>query len=604
MPFTVGLAFKKGDVPGTPSLDIPEQQIIVKRRWNDGSVKHAIASGHVMLSANAPRTINVLNSSSTQSASALTASDIRAANPQASVQLGSFGTVSLSTLLANPVRTWISGPEMVEAHYQCAVGGDPSLNVWFYVRLYKNGRIWVRVIVENGYIDMEIADKSYIPNVIIGGTTIYDNNGSTLTHYAHTRWTAKGWIGGDPQITPKHDTTYLMSTKLVPNYWKRNPTSSAFSSLTQNYVPMNRGNLTQSMGTAGFQNQIGLLPLWDALYASSGDSRAYRASLSNASSMNSYPIAWRDSKTQLVAKPSSYPTFGLGTYDYAAGPNIWEMNHAPSEGYLAYLITGDHWYYETLLMQASLNYLALSSNRGSGVNRLLTAETRGTAWNLRTLTQVCAVAPEGDDVAGEYQMLLANNMNHWKSVKDSLNGVGIGYLYERNINTYGTGTIAPWQQHFFIQSVGMGSDLEPLSNMSAYNEVRDWLYRGIVGILGDSSGYCFNYASRYNIVIADGSSNDPATWFPNWNLVYSATLGSTTCDNVLGGTVSGTPEAAPTGYWGNLLPAIAYAVDHSAEGASAAWLRLTSAGNWSVLENSGFDNIPIWGIVPRSFSAK
>jgi len=30
-----------------------------------------------------------------------------------------------------------------------------------------------------------------------------------------------------------------------------------------------------------------------------------------------------------------------------------------------------------------------------------------------------------------------------------------------------------------------------------------------------------------------------------------------------------------------------------------AWSRLTGATNWSTLENSGFDNVPIWGIIPR-----
>jgi hypothetical protein len=59
----------------------------------------------------------------------------------------------------------------------------------------------------------------------------------------------------------------------------------------------------------------------------------------------------------------------------------------------------------------------------------------------------------------------------------------------------------------------------------------------------------------------------------------------------------------PNGYWGNLMPAIAYAVDHGAPGASAAWARLTGASNWSVLASAGFDDIPIWGIVPRSFNS-
>jgi hypothetical protein len=112
-PFTVGLVFKKGEMTGTPVLDIPNQQVIVKRRWNDNSVKHAIASGHVALAASTLQTINVL--SGTAPSGALTAADIQAASPQASVSLGSFGTANLSSLLSTPFRTWISGPEMVEA---------------------------------------------------------------------------------------------------------------------------------------------------------------------------------------------------------------------------------------------------------------------------------------------------------------------------------------------------------------------------------------------------------------------------------------------------------------------------------------------------------
>lgn len=603
LPFTIGLGFKKGDVPSTPSLDIPDQQIIVKRRWNDGSVKHAIASGHIALSEKNPKLINVLRSSTSSSpiGKSLTATDIQRVNPQASVQFSGYETVNLSNLLAHPVRTWISGPEMVESHYHSAVANDPTLNVWFFVRLYKNGRIWIRTIVENGNMDDSRRSKSYVPTVIVGGAKIYDNGGNILTHYDHTRWCVEAWIGVDPQITPKHDTTYLIETKLVPNYWKRNPSEKAFKSLIQEYSPMDRGNLTDSMGRAGYQPQIGLLTKWDALYASSGDARAFRAALANASSLNSYPIVWRDAKTQFIVKPSDHPNFGLKTYQYRAGNNIWEMNHAPSEGYLAYLITGDYWYYETTLMHSSLVYLALNGGlTGLGVNRILVAETRGTAWNLRTLSQLVGIAPESDAVAADYQKLLANNMKHWKSVKDRLGGAGIGYLYERNVNLYDHGTIAPWMQHFFMQSLGMGSDLEPLPDMTIYNEVRDWLYRGVVGILGDSSGFCFNYGGSYKIKITDEGSKDPTTWFRDWRSVYVASFNNPACGNWLEGKGSQSAENASTGYWGNLLPAIAYAVDHGAPGALAAWSRLINAGNWSVLENSGFDVSPNWGIVPRA----
>src|SRR2546423_1249196 len=84
-------------------------------------------------------------------------------------QLGSSGTVTLSSLLATPFRTWISGPEMVEAHYRSAVGSDPTLVVWFHVRLYKGGQIWIRTAVENGYVNVATTDKVYVPNVTVNG---------------------------------------------------------------------------------------------------------------------------------------------------------------------------------------------------------------------------------------------------------------------------------------------------------------------------------------------------------------------------------------------------------------------------------------------------
>src|SRR5262249_39572050 len=153
------------------------------------------------------RVINVSNSASAPSGTNLTGADIQAANPSASVTLSGIGTVSLSSLLSMPFRTWISGPMMVEAHYRSAVGSDPTLLVWFHVRLFKSGRVWIRAIVENGYLDVPTAAKSYMPTVNIGGAMVYNNGGKSLTHYAHTRWSAEAWIGGDPSITPRHDTT-------------------------------------------------------------------------------------------------------------------------------------------------------------------------------------------------------------------------------------------------------------------------------------------------------------------------------------------------------------------------------------------------------------
>lgn len=613
-PFTVGLALRKGDVPGQPALDLPNQQVVVTRRWNDGSVKHAIASGQVALSANVPMTIRVLDAPNSSPGPALTPAHIAAANPQASVALGSYGSVTLASLLASPYRVWVAGPEMVEAHYRGAVG-TTGLAVWFQVRLYKSGRLWVRAIVENGYLDVPPMQRNYTPSVSIGGAVVFDNGGATLSHYGHTRWSAETWIAGDPQVTPRHDTEYLRATRLVPNYLPDAPTAARLDALSRTYVPYQRGDWTAYMATTGFQNQIGLLPLWDALYVTSGaDPRAYASVLANAKAIYGFPIDWRDSVTGETVMPSNRPDWsvlgrnGGGSNDWSAGPLTWEGAHHGSAGYLAYLLTGDHYYLEAMQSQAAIVYLMVSTTDfyspdaptpNLGTSRRLIGQTRGYAWALRTVSQLAAIGPADDAIVNDYRALLAGNVAHLLALRTAIVPDGIGYVFEGNQNNYGTGGVAPWQQHFFMQAIGMGSDLEPLADMSAYHALRDYLYRGVVGILGDASGYCFNQAGVYTLKSNDGSSIHPNAWFKSWSQVHNATFASPpACTNTLPNGDGGVTGAA-SGYWGNLLPAIAYAVDHGAPGAAAAWARLTGATNWAQLRASGFGNTPIFGVTPR-----
>jgi hypothetical protein len=625
-PFTIGMGFAKGESESV-TTDLPNAQVKIKRTWDDGTVKHAIISGRAALTEDVPLTVNLSTGTQSEGA-ALTASDIETADPEASVQCGAFGTVDLGDLLASPVRTWVSGSEMVECHYRADVGGGTLLSVWFHVRLYADDRVWIRAIVENGYLDNGAgslaanANRSYVPTLIIGGVTVYNNGGASLTHYQNTRYSAEGWIGGDPQVTPGHDVAYLRSSKLLPNYHWTDPSDATLDGLTQTYTQMGRGDLEESMGAAGFQESIGLLPKWDALYSTSGDARAFRSSLANSSHLNSYGIVWRDKTTNLAPKPSAFSTWsiegpgGTGSYTVSRGTLTWEFNHMPSEGYLAYLVTGDYWHYETLLLHNALCYLTLSSGgggagRGNGTSRIMIGETRGTGWAIRNMVQLAGIYPTGDAVAGEYQTLLSNNIDHWKDIIDGLGGVGLGYLYEYNLLAYDPGTpgvVAPWMQHFNIQSLGFGYDLEPLASMTNYVVVRDWSYRGAVGILGDGTGFCFTRAYAYNARITDVEDYDPSTWFDTWAEVFSESLalalieGGSSCENTLLGSSGGIPTDAAHGFWGNLMPAAAYAVDHAASGAADSWARFTEATNWSDIRDSGFDDTPNWGITPRSWS--
>lgn len=641
-PFTIGLGLKKGDATDI-TTDLSNYQVEVLRTWSDGSIKHCVVSGRAALTQNTPLTVNVSGGTS-PGGTALTASDIQTAAPSASVQCGSNGTVSLSSLLASPVRTFISGPEMVECHYRADVGGGTLLSVWFHVRLFADDRVWVRAICENGYLDngsgavASNAGRSYVPTVAIGGSNVYTNGGASLSHYENTRWSVEGWIGGDPQVTFEHDVAYLDTTKLFPHYgWDAPDTGTVFStflgnggvtpqSWAANYTPMAQGDWDGDMGATGYQPFIGLLPLPNALYLTTGDSRMLRYSLNNSSALNSRPIVWRDKTTNLIPEPSDFTTWsvagpgGSGEDKIGTGAGLfWEQPHHPLEGYFAYLLTGDYWHYETLAMGACCNYVYLSSNRGNGTARIMKpTQIRGCAWMMRTVGAYAAIAPTGDAVAADYRSWLETGGFDYWATKLPSGGVGLGYLVIGLATDPGAPLRTnPWQQHFWIAVNGFLWDIEPgVASTANQQAIRDFMYKGAVGILGGNgtSNYCYTNASLYDgLIVSDGLFQGGVTdYFPDspvafyntsscWGDAHEATHGSanTSCGTSLGGSDSGTPANAVFGYWGNLLPAIAYAVDHGATDAAAAWARLTGASNWGTIDGAGFDDTPVWGVTPR-----
>jgi hypothetical protein len=618
-PFSIGVGFRKGEAqPGQITTNLTSYQVVVLRKWNDGSVKHAIISGRAALTQNTARTVSV-GTGTGPTGTALTASSIQSAAPSASIQCGSIGTVNLSSLLGNPVRTWVSGPEMVECHYRGDVGGGTLLSAWFHVRLYADGRVWVRAIVENGYLDNGAgaaaanANRSYVPSISIGGTVVYNNGGGTLTHHANTRYMAEGWIGGNPQVTPLHNVAALRASKLVPNYAFGGASAATLNALTQTYTPMSNGQHTPTMGNTGYQSAIGILPDWEALYCANGDNRALRSVLANASHLNSYALCFRGRTSQQVPNPANFANWNIrgpgtgGTDTTSAGSLVWEKAHHPSGGYLAYLLTGEYWHYETMLFLAHVCYQTVDVGGGTGINRQLRGQNRAVGWMLRSVGQAAALATDADIASGQvgdgYRNLLANNYANLESIR-AANGTMVwsGSLYQYQYGNWNqTGDVADWMTDFWVQANGHVSEIEPLATMTNLISVRNHMYRWVVGRLGavgTASQFPFVHAAQYAIKVAN--SNAGTTWYQSWGEVYTQTTGSTNngSGNTLQGSSGGNPAAMSVGYWGNLHPAIAYAVEHGAAGAADAWNRLTNASNYASGAET-FRNNPVFGISPR-----
>jgi hypothetical protein len=623
----LGFAFRKGEVPAGRGLVLsePAARVVVKRRWNDGSVKHAIIVGRTDLTANTWKTITILDGTPS-GGTPLTAANIQAAAPAATVQCGSLGTVELTSLLAAPLRTWISTPEAVECHYRASVTGD--LAVWFHVRLWAGGRIWIRVVVENGVLTSVPPTRTYAAQVMIGGTTVYSGN---VTQYKQ-RWTVEGWIGGNPSVTPSHDVAYAISTKLIPNFWKRNPSAARLNGLTQTYSPLQLSPHEAVSDSGGWHDHVGPMPLWDSLYCTTGDTRAWRAMLVGSTSFNTYNLCHRSATTFRIPRVSDHPTYAIdGGTDRIENPvGRWERSHVANAGYAAYLFTGDYFFYETMGFNVASMYFVNSAGGGSGTNRVILTQNRGVAEWMRSLGLMCAIAPtEGADAADaaiveDYQAVLNRQASFYRTQieRPNQNQLGIPWLFSTGAwgpNAAGNddGTMAPWMTHYWVAYMGWVSDAEPVADMSNWNFVRDYMYRWPVGLLGSAGGYCYTHGlSRYGVRVTSTSGTQfgvdvrtTAGFYNSFDQVWAGTIGGASSSCAVPGTLQGGATLSQAAMYNSVSPAlvaIAYAVDHGATGAADAWTRLTTATNWSSVENGqaspyNFHDTPVFGIVPRGF---
>lgn len=635
LPFTFGHSFKKGDVASGSVVRVGAltTQCDVLNAWDDGSVKFAVLSVIASQGAGTP-VAHSLSVVSDPGGADLTESDLMTAMSGKSivVQCGALATISLSDLIGTAalLRTRILGPTMSEFHYTAVV--DTHTRMFFEARVYSNGGVWVRYCVHNGYIKVAgSTNKVYVLTVTANGVQEYN---ASVDQKHHTRITNSYWLSADPEITPKHDTVYMQEAKVVPTYGWDNPAESAFSGLSSTYVPMGLADLPSAMGGAGYSPHIGVLPFWDALYITSeADPRAYQAVIVNAESAGTYSIHYLDENTN---RP----------YAFSARPNLWvsapdaiasstggtaasaDMAHQPSVGYLAYLLTGDWHHMEELQFWATWNGFNQNYvNRKNAQCLIIQEAARGVAWGLRNLATSAAITPDGDSLQTEFSNSWRSNMVYrWNQYiggsestgREKPNILGAVFLYSGSGagDAYTPGDFkwvdAPWMQHFLESVLGFTYFLEvpqqTSGNRTTHQQVALFAFQHSVGMLGDATGRPYPYAGEYGVDYGTtATANEllsPLDYYTTWLLQWGATKardGYTDPPSTLGSPLLGTSGSLPsdmaTGYWGNLHPAIAYAVQMGAPGAQDAYTRLTSASNYASGANT-FNNTPQFGIRP------
>ncbi|MBI3899443.1 MAG: hypothetical protein HY308_14290 [Gammaproteobacteria bacterium] len=120
---------------------------------------------------------------------------------------------------------------------------------------------------------------------------------------------------------------------------------------------------------------------------------------------------------------------------------------------------------------------------------------------------------------------------------------------------------------------------------------------------GGPEEFCYRDAAPYIIAAAPTDKPDWAggtgPWYQNWGQIYQATWNKANdCD--AGTDIRSGHFPYGSSYYGNLQPAVAYAVDYNVPGAREAYLRMTGASNGYQIVKSFTDEYPVWSVKPRS----
>ena len=656
LPFTYGHVFKEGDVPSGQYVnsDLTDWQCVPTTYWPDGSVRHAIISGRATCTSNVLKSIALSVSSSDRSGTTLTETNLASALPTVTLQAGG-DSFTLNSLVGTSAkhRTVCTGPVMSNWIYRRAISGSNHLVAWFDVRLYVGGNVEIFPWVENAYLTVASPVNDVRTwTLTIGGVQKFSQS-IDVKHHSRPVLVSGApmpyWTGTDPQIVPKHDVAYLRATKMVPNYGWTSPSASKLNGLQQTYTPNTLAGINSAMGAAG--SSAAILNNADALYAASGDSRAWKASVVFAMSGGSWSIHHRAEATSTQGS-AGYPNepFMFSQYPNASiqiqnSPTIPEgsggtngtpvISHQPNYGYLQWLCSARWWFLEETLFWGGWNYLynTVDNRKGagaSGANGVIKTSAgantdRGGAWGLRTLAQGFVSVPSTHPCYSSLKTSWEANTSWYKALTidgtveggSDVNSLGImGFYGSFSSSVYSAGNSstemygAGWMQGMFQHVLGFTWDLslpQDSASQTRHQAIRDLGYTAVVARTGDGSGNSWRY--RNFIVYGLNWGTIGGSYYSSWDGAYAkykAGFGITNDGD--GGTSlfshsSQTvlaPGSSSKPYFGQALTALAYAVDHGKTGASAGWARVSGASNFDSYTAAEFNDEPEHGVIPRT----
>lgn len=614
VPFTFGQVFSQGDLP--VGMGLEGFQVDAKAHHPDGSVRHAVLSAVTELPVGG-KVIDLVVAESTAIRASLN-KELPTVDAEVVIVLDGE---QLSAKYTPNENVGLDGPVVAECHsISSFVKADgsvhPHLHARFAVRSYhgtSNAR--VDISVENNWAyEPAPQNFTYDAAIIVGGQIVYEKK--ALTHRHHSRWRKMFWTAEAPQVNIQHDASYLVNTRAIPNY---DLTVKPAEKLIAKYVaewtgekiePMGIGLAQASMPAPGAHRDIGFLPEWAVSHLLSMDKRTAKVHLGTADLAGSWTMHYRDKNKGLPISLMDYPYMTLvgttgdtrnpATKQFEAFPKLptgtkntgHDSAHQPSFAYLAYLLTGDHYYLEELQFWAMYNVFQLNPGYRKNVRGLLMrGQVREQAWGLKSLGYAAYITPDNHPLKDDFANLLESNLSWYRDeYVGNPNVSKLGVITHASAVVYNIddiqtevieedNAIGVFMDDFFTSVLGQLVDMgfESARPMLEY-KIRFPIERLIGEGVNWQSAATYSYRVRDNIGSPFYETIGEAfreTVGPEAAAVWDNDQAFATARKTKLGDI-GNYSIFGTGFASNLQPAIAYAADYGGERGKEAWDKFMS----------------------------
>lgn len=547
-PITFGQVFIPGAFPRGSGLvarigghDVPAQ-LDVKTTNPDGSVRFGIvtliaaAPADVMLVRHKPPTAAPVDMAATLGKYDLTVDLVMRDGSGDVTHHYAAATLLTDALRTGKVHYWLRGPLATEARVDVPV--ESSLRLTFDIRFYADGTTFTDVQFNN--------DTAMQPT---GGTVEYavtiSEHGKPVFHQAdvhqfqYQTWHREIWNSGYPNVNVVHDIGELERAGVIWNYDLHAGVSATMVAFCQTEIAkpgftgvLSSADLTKYMPMTGGRSDIGPLPEWDVSWLMTQNAEIARYALAQEDAAGSIPWHLYDPATHTYMTVDSWPKLwtdprgGHGPpggltqqIDEKAGWSL-DFSHQPGMSYLAYLLTGSHYYLDQLDAQATWTVLGIwpyVREYGQGIVATKGIQLRGAAWSLRELVEAAYINPDNGPLTAYFKRLVANNFGYLLAeAKAAHQGQAYGWL--QGVYGYERGTMAPWQQDFMATTVILAAE----QGVPGAKELLTWQAHFLAGrFLAGDKGLSPYDGIAYNMQMWNDDPNDP---FQTWHEIGAAVI--------------------------------------------------------------------------------